>query len=58
MQGVVAHTCNSSTGEAEQEDQEFKSSLVYIARPCLKFLKNFQNILLGSFIQVNIFPKT
>jgi hypothetical protein len=31
----MVHTCNSSTWEAEQKDQKFKVTLVYIVRPCL-----------------------
>jgi hypothetical protein len=31
--GIVAHTCNPSTWEAEMEDRESESILVYIARP-------------------------
>jgi hypothetical protein len=30
--GLVADTCNPSTWEAEEEDGEFKASLVYIIR--------------------------
>jgi hypothetical protein len=34
--GMVAHICNPSTQELGQEDLEFKASLVYTVRPCLK----------------------
>jgi hypothetical protein len=34
--GVVAHVCNPSTREAEEEGSEFKASLGYILRLCLK----------------------
>jgi hypothetical protein len=34
--GVVAHTCNFSTWEAEMGDHKFKANLGYIVRPCLK----------------------
>jgi hypothetical protein len=34
--GVVAHACNSSTPEAEQENGEFEASLEYIGTPYLK----------------------
>jgi hypothetical protein len=33
---VAVHTWNLSTWEAEQEDHEFKVSLGYTVRPCLK----------------------
>jgi hypothetical protein len=34
--GTLAYTCNSSTWEERQKDQEFKASLVYTARPYFK----------------------
>jgi hypothetical protein len=35
--GIVAHACNSNTGEVEaEEDHELKTSLGYSVRPCLK----------------------
>jgi hypothetical protein len=34
--GTEAHACNPSTGRQRQEDHEFKTTLDYIARPCLK----------------------
>jgi hypothetical protein len=38
VSGVVAHTCNPSTGRQRQEDQ--KDSLGNIARPCLEKNQN------------------
>jgi hypothetical protein len=35
----VVHTCNPP-GEVELENCEFKASLDYIIRPCLKKIKN------------------
>jgi hypothetical protein len=32
----VVHTCNPSIRKADEEGQEFKASLDYIERPCLK----------------------
>ncbi|EGV97235.1 hypothetical protein I79_003795 [Cricetulus griseus] len=34
--GAVAHSCNHSTQEAKAKDHEFKTSLSYLTRPCLK----------------------
>jgi hypothetical protein len=37
MPGVMRHTCNLSTEEAEtREWREFKTSLSYIVKPCLR----------------------
>jgi hypothetical protein len=34
--GVVAHACNPSTWDAEQDDHKFETSLSYVMRPCHK----------------------
>jgi hypothetical protein len=36
MLSMVAHTCNPSTQEVETGDYEFKVSLRYTLKPCLK----------------------
>jgi hypothetical protein len=39
--GVVGHTCNLSTWESMQKDQEVQASLGYTERPCLKSSKGW-----------------
>jgi hypothetical protein len=34
--GVVAHACDPSSWEAEEEESHLKASLGYIVKPCLK----------------------
>jgi hypothetical protein len=34
--GMLVHAYNSRTEESEVEDHEFKASMVYIVKPCLK----------------------
>jgi hypothetical protein len=45
---MVTHNCNPSTPEAE-EDHEFKASLNYIARPCLKKPKRKKKVAILVF---------
>lgn len=41
---MVAHTCNLSTWEAGQKGYEFKASLGYRAKPCLKKSLNCKTV--------------
>jgi hypothetical protein len=37
--GMVIYPCNLSILETKQEGHEFRASLGYRARPCLKYIK-------------------
>jgi hypothetical protein len=41
--GQVAHACNHSTWEVGQEDHEFKVTLKYRGRPCLRKTRKTQH---------------